>query len=692
MKSKEELKKLFENGDKPTQEEFWEWQDSYWHKGEKLPLETAGLYKIKGSVGTKTDLDFMTSMTEGDVYNVIETGDNYVYVLDLNNTGEPGWDKLSGIIDLSTINLQTVLENGNSATSPNAENLIAIDIVNGIVSSSLSDSWSGLSSTLNQAPAYISFDSTQNNGNPKGTNFNQTPSFIVLSSQKDDLHASLTFDSLELLKYNEDYSSRYTDRTLVDKGYVDSNNTLQNVLENGTYAVGGDINTIMLDPNTSFGAYYADADSGSYTSLGVGSNDIKLEKFNGIENTLTRITLDGGGLLYHEDYAQRPEFGERNLVDKGYVDNAISQSTPNVALTDVINNGDTATNLEGNNTIQLSTVQGQVNFGFIRDDIGYSAFTQFGIQGISSNYNSSNYQVAQQIETQSGQVQFYVTDKTNSTSSIIKLKADSALTYGDDYSSKFVDRSLVDKGYVDNATSTLSYLPLSGTEIGKPLTGNIALSYTNFISGSGDYQSKLEFVADSSELYSITPMFRNSVRVSSDAVVLRSSNIASTGNYSEIYVREGLIRIATVEGGVAARGLTGDYDYTANITALDYVQKKYVDDAIANFTTPIEEIVLAGSNGLTGKIRYEKRGEFMNIHVDITVGELQVDESFSTILPFDLKTSFIVHPMITDIVNYFYTDIIIKTDGNDLLFINKTDAVITGGLIKQSFVFALGAD
>ncbi|QQQ26913.1 hypothetical protein [Chryseobacterium indoltheticum] len=101
MISKEELKKLFENGDKPTQEEFWEWQDSYWHKGEKLPLETAGLYKIKGSVGTKTDLDYMTSMTEGDVYNVIETGDNYVYVLDLNNTGEPGWDKLSGIIDLA---------------------------------------------------------------------------------------------------------------------------------------------------------------------------------------------------------------------------------------------------------------------------------------------------------------------------------------------------------------------------------------------------------------------------------------------------------------------------------------------------------------------------------------------------------------------------------------------------------------
>mgnify|MGYP001062983333 CR=1 FL=1 len=38
MKTKQELKKYFENGDIPVQEEFWEWQESYWHKDEKLPL------------------------------------------------------------------------------------------------------------------------------------------------------------------------------------------------------------------------------------------------------------------------------------------------------------------------------------------------------------------------------------------------------------------------------------------------------------------------------------------------------------------------------------------------------------------------------------------------------------------------------------------------------------------------------
>ncbi|MGM1430199.1 hypothetical protein ACS126_13140 [Sphingobacterium lactis] len=38
MTSKEELKKLFENGDVPSQENFWEWMDSYWHKEENIEL------------------------------------------------------------------------------------------------------------------------------------------------------------------------------------------------------------------------------------------------------------------------------------------------------------------------------------------------------------------------------------------------------------------------------------------------------------------------------------------------------------------------------------------------------------------------------------------------------------------------------------------------------------------------------
>ncbi|WP_160137171.1 leucine-rich repeat domain-containing protein [Chryseobacterium sp. c4a] len=40
MKTKQELKLYFENGDIPKQEDFWAWQDSYWHKDEKISQDS----------------------------------------------------------------------------------------------------------------------------------------------------------------------------------------------------------------------------------------------------------------------------------------------------------------------------------------------------------------------------------------------------------------------------------------------------------------------------------------------------------------------------------------------------------------------------------------------------------------------------------------------------------------------------
>jgi hypothetical protein len=585
MKSKEELKKLFENGDKPTQENFWEWQDSYWHKDEKLPTDNAGLYKIKGSVDDKAALDALTGMSEGDVYNLLDTGANYVYVLDLNNTGEAGWDDFFGTVDLSSINLQTVLDNSGVASASDANSEFQMDLEQRkFLSYQSNDS---ATSSLEQIPSSINLRTSNNNSANSVVIDGQQTGFSVSSLNGETV--AMTLNAESALHYAGDYSAKFIDRSLVDKGYVD--NALVNIPINAT-----------------------------------------------LQTVLT--------------------------------------NNPNAKV--------------GNNVISLDLTTRSVLFAFDGGDSVSASSFDSSTYGTSIYHVTAEYNAGLSVNSSDGKITLYNADNVSSNNTSVVLDPNSSLVYENDYSSRYTERSLVDRGYVDNATSTLNYLPLSGTEVGKPLTGNVALSYTNFISGSGDYQSRLEFVGDSSELFSSTPMFTNSVRVSSDAVVLRSDDLTGAGNSSEVYVRTGLIRIRT--NGTGARGLTGDDDYTANITALDYVQKKYVDDAIANSTTPIEEIVLAGSNGLTGKIRYEKRGEFMNIHVDITVGKLQVDESFSTILPFDLKTSFIIHPMITDIVNYFYTDIIIKTDGNELLFINKTDAVITGGLIKQSFVFALGAD
>ena len=41
--TKEKLRQVFENGDKPNQQDFYDWQDSYWHKDENIPKE-----KIEG--------------------------------------------------------------------------------------------------------------------------------------------------------------------------------------------------------------------------------------------------------------------------------------------------------------------------------------------------------------------------------------------------------------------------------------------------------------------------------------------------------------------------------------------------------------------------------------------------------------------------------------------------------------------
>ncbi|GEM_PF-3112831 len=43
MTTREKLKKYFEAGDKPTQQEFYEWLDSYWHKEDKIPQESLNI-------------------------------------------------------------------------------------------------------------------------------------------------------------------------------------------------------------------------------------------------------------------------------------------------------------------------------------------------------------------------------------------------------------------------------------------------------------------------------------------------------------------------------------------------------------------------------------------------------------------------------------------------------------------------
>lgn len=110
---------------------------------DEISSKISSVYRYKGSVETKADLP-SENLTEGDVYNVKDTGDNYAWVAPVGEFAG-FWDKLAGDIDLSsyaTLNnpeftgepkAPTVLEGDNStkiATTAFVKN--AIDRVDAI--------------------------------------------------------------------------------------------------------------------------------------------------------------------------------------------------------------------------------------------------------------------------------------------------------------------------------------------------------------------------------------------------------------------------------------------------------------------------------------------------------------------------------------------------------------------------------
>lgn len=53
------LRNWFKNGLKPTQEHFWNWQDSYWHKDEKIPM--GAIEGLNSAIAEKADAEQLTN-------------------------------------------------------------------------------------------------------------------------------------------------------------------------------------------------------------------------------------------------------------------------------------------------------------------------------------------------------------------------------------------------------------------------------------------------------------------------------------------------------------------------------------------------------------------------------------------------------------------------------------------------------
>jgi len=66
----------------------------------EVDAKFSAVYRPKGSVANFASLP-ATGNVEGDVWNLLDTGANVVWVINYNNTGNPEWDKLSETVDLT---------------------------------------------------------------------------------------------------------------------------------------------------------------------------------------------------------------------------------------------------------------------------------------------------------------------------------------------------------------------------------------------------------------------------------------------------------------------------------------------------------------------------------------------------------------------------------------------------------------
>ena len=133
--------------------------------------------------------------------------------------------------------------------------------------------------------------------------------------------------------------------------------------------------------------------------------------------------------------------------------------------------------------------------------------------------------------------------------------------------------------FLDGICGGGSYIPLSGTEVGKPVTGNIEIEFDadrSITAHSADYSysSDISYSAGSLGLGATYPSSYASININSlgdGNVLINSSNV----------------------------GIRGEGDFTPYIDSLDYTQKIYVDQRIADTANVIRGLIPDVSNFIT---------------------------------------------------------------------------------------------
>lgn len=601
MKTKQELKQYFENGDIPVQEEFWEWQDSYWHKDEKLPLQNIDYdFAKKADVNAsnlstqnaqlwKDKIETQTSIQNpelnGNILTVFYTGENSV--------------QQSKSVDLSGLITNDIhIKNAEYNAS---QNIITI---------------------------------TQNDGSAFQINLSE---FSIIPTTNADGSVTLTQEDQEKVTLKKvAVSGSYND--LTDKPSFTGSDTLQNVIDRGntltkpivfnpdegraaelgfnktTYSHNwGNINTAHT------GAYGLGIGYNTLAKLTTGANNIALGSYalnevtTGKWNTATgissgsKLTTGNFNAFFGTQAGTETTTGTGNTYIGDEAGNKNVTGTNNTALgigaAYALTNGIQNTILgafSGRNhgKVTSSGAWGSNTF------IGYNAASTTHAMGVWGDNNvvigcnaplggsTSNKLVIDSYTTP--QRHDFVTPFIYGDFAARTLNFDAVITAkrtplaDSTYSRVAVMNDNNTIGY-KNLSDFQNYLPLSGTEPGRPITGDLHLNesvnFINYINAS--YNSK--FALEDGGFG-----FTGTGGSASDTFVLSISQ-AMELNFTSSFVD--------------SKGITSDVYFGDNYDDKSFIQKKYADKQ-HSYTTKEE---LTGGSWINGKPVYKKTVVFNQI-------------------------------------------------------------------------------
>ncbi|WBX99065.1 hypothetical protein [Chryseobacterium gambrini] len=703
MKSKEEIKKYFENGDKPTQEQFWEWQDSYWHKDEKLPAD-----KIDYNFSEKADLidgKVPASQLPSQVNDVIEFTDlasfpvvgefSKLYVaLDSNKLYR--W---SGSIYIGINQGDFVPLSGTEAGKPVTGDIELNAGVNIIKKGGIDDAtnygmqmsdYSGLSL---YAEDFSNIALNQNGFSASVTNNTETKTFSLnQNTQTLETNASMKFDFSNSIEGNLDeatitqYGGFKYERSsgkfaVLSEGFVTAQNQTDLIMmnvDNGLYAnkyylpdndkyyvqakyvndnflklSGTDYNnpiTGQLEFENFIDCFWKNSD-GKRMCFSFQDNSFSVYAPDDESNYGKEIQINpDGGISSTEDYSGTNN--ELAFVQKKYVDN-------NVNLQSVLNAGNYASGSNDNNSIKADP---------------NSEFSVY-IENQDNNESSSVVITPESLTFQKN----YDSNTLGSGFSIEK----GGVKYLEDYSQRpeFTDRSLIDKGYVyDN------FLPLQGTSTENPITGNVKLQVPSrsSITIGTEQGSGLEFHA------------ANLVTLTSGTVSGRTSYFSVSSNYTTLGYSSPDFeekRILLHNTGIFIKGLeetTDDLKYVVVDAITDKVSYKTL---FGKATLPnMMSIGELETSEVFGNIRWQSQGDYAFIKLELN-GYIGADDNVSFDLTgLSLKGASIVKTFLTNSAStsYQYKDFVIDAGGSTIRIRNI--GTLSNVQISEVLTFEVGVD